>query len=141
MILTTTGTGTNEDPYRADESQIPEEIREYVEATEQVSATEWLVIFSDKYEKQLLKEETERLKAENKLLKDRIAGATDFNDLKAKIVKVKDSEDNPTKWSDKVFLLEGEKIEHKGLFYISLSDHTADKAKEPQNAPELYRPA
>ena len=87
------------------------------------------------------KKQIKALKAENKLLKDRIAGATDFNDLKAKIVKVKDSEDNPTKWSDKVVFLEGEKIEHKGLFYISLSDHTADKAKEPPNAPELYRPA
>ena len=141
MIIQTTGSGTEQDPFRADEDQIPEEIRQYVEGTEQISATEWLVIFSDKYEKMLLKEETERLKAENKLLKDRIAGAADFNDLKAKIVKVKDSEDNPTKWSDKVVFLEGEKIEHKGLFYISLSDHTATKEKEPQNAPELYRPA
>ena len=87
------------------------------------------------------KKEIKALKAENKLLKDRIAGASDFADLKAKITKVKDSETTPTKWSDKVVFLEGEKIEHKGLFYISLSDHTADKAKEPQNAPELYRPA
>ena len=72
-------------------------------------------------------------------LKKRIAESTDFADLKAKITKVKNSETTPTKWSDKVVFLEGERIEHKGLFYISLSDHTADKAKEPQNAPELYR--
>ena len=137
MILIRTGSGTQQDPFTADESQIPEELRQHVEKIQQISPTEWQVTFSDKYEKILLKEETKRLKAEIKMQRDRIAEAKDFNDLKAKIVKVKDSEDNPTKWSDKVVFLEGEKIEHKGDHYISLRDHVATKEAEPPN--ELYR--
>lgn len=85
------------------------------------------------------KKEVKRLKAENKTLRDRIADATDFADLKGKLTKVKDSETTPTKWADKVDLLEGEHVEHKGIIYIVLEDHPADKAKEPQNTPEWYR--
>ena len=83
------------------------------------------------------KKEIKRLKAEIKMQRDRIAEASDFNDLKQKITKVKDSEDKPTKWSDKEVFLEGERIEHKGTHYISLRDHTATKEAEPPN--ELYR--
>ena len=85
------------------------------------------------------KKEIKALKAEIKMQRDRIAEAKDFNDLKQKITKVKDSEDNPTKWSDKVVFLEGEKIEHKGDHYISLRDHTATKENEPQDTPTSYR--
>ena len=137
MIVQAKGKGTVQDPYRADESQIPEEIRQYVEATEQISETQWQVTFSEKYERNLLKEENKALKAELKLQRDRIAEAKDFEDFKTKITKVKYSEEKPTKWSDKEEFLEGEKIEHKGVNYISLRDHKADKDKEPPN--ELYR--
>ena len=95
------------------------------------------VTFSEKYERNLLKEENKALKAELKMQRDRIAEASDFNDLKAKIKKVKDSEEKPTKWRHKEDFLEGERIEHKRIQYISLRDHKADKDKEPPN--ELYR--
>ena len=137
MIIQTIGTGTDQDPYRADESQIPEEIRQYVERIEQISETQWQVTFSEKYELNLIKEENKALKAEIKLQRDRMAEAKDFKDFKTKIKKVKDSEEKPTKWRHKIDLLEGEKIEHKGIQYISLRDHTADKGAEPPN--KLYR--
>ena len=105
-----------------------------IEETQTEAVQKWNVV-------ELTKEEVERRKRDSetesdKLMK-RITEASDFNDLKQKITKVKNSEETPTKWSDKIELLEGEHIEHKGIHYISLRDHTAAKDKEPPN--ELYR--
>ena len=85
-----------------------------------------------------LKEENKRLKAENKLLRDRIADAVDFVDLKEKLTKIKDSETDPTKWSDKTDYLQGQYVEHKGIIFLVLVDHASDKDKEPPDTPEWY---
>ena len=142
MILQKTQTGTRKDSKGKDQpiwgADIPAELEDKIVSVRYRSETDdYEVTFSEKYERNLLKEENKALKAELKMQRDRIAEASDFNDLKAKITKVKDSETTPTKWSDKIELLEGEHIEHKGIHYISLRDHTADKDKEPPN--ELYR--
>ena len=130
MIVKRIGSGTPEDPYRYD---VPENVidYEYIWRTEKEAE----IKITDKM--WLLKEENKALKAELKLQRDRIAEAKDFKDFKTKIKKVKDSEEKPTKWKHKEEFLEGEKIEHKGVQYISLRDHKADKDKEPPN--ELYR--
>lgn len=66
MIVDRIGQGTAEDPFRADESQIPEEAKEHVEGYKQISETEWEVKFSPKYE-------VNRLRSEfNKKLNDRV---------------------------------------------------------------------
>ena len=96
------------------------------------------ITFNEKYERNLLKEENKRLKAELKLQRDRIADATDFADLKSKLTKIKDSEEKPEKWKDKEFYLKGQYVEHKGLNYLVLEDHESDKAKEPDVTPEWY---
>ena len=85
-----------------------------------------------------LKEENKRLKAENKLLRDRIADAVDFVDLKSKLTAIKDSEGTPTKWGDKTDYLQGQYVEHKGIIFLVLVDHASDKAKEPPDTPEWY---
>ena len=122
---------TNEKEARLKDRELTESEQEQIEH----------VFYSDeKKELNALKEENKRLKAELKLQRDRIAEATDFADLKAKITKAKDSEDKPTKWSDKEVFLEGERIEHKGDHFYTRSDHTASKDAEPQDTPDLYRP-
>ena len=96
--------------------------------------------FTKKYDREKLEAKLSKAEAKVQSLQDRIAEATDFADLKAKITKAKDSEDKPTKWSDKEVFLEGERIEHKGDHFYSRSDHTASKDAEPQDTPDLYRP-
>ena len=122
---------------KAELSGLTQEQVENITDISKISETEYEITFTEKYELNLLKEENKALKAELKLQRDRIAEAKDFEDFKTKIKKVKDSEEKPTKWKHKEEFLEGEKIEHKGVQYISLRDHKADKDKEPPN--ELYR--
>ena len=46
--------------------------------------------------------------------------------------------DIPEKWQDKSRYLQGQRVEHKGIFYLVLVDHESDKAKEPDVTPEWY---
>ena len=130
---------TTQPPFEADLSSLTEEQQENIKSTRYRSDTDdYEVEFNEKYERNLLKEKAKRLKAENKLLRDRITDAVDFVDLKEKFTKVKDSETDPTKWSDKTDYLQGQYVEHKGIIFLVLVDHASDKDKEPPDTPEWY---
>lgn len=123
----------------ADLSSLTDKQRENMQGTRYLPDQDaYEVTFTDKYERNLLKEQAKALEAENKALKERIKQAGDFKDFKEKVSKAENSKDSPTKWSDKDDLLEGEYIDHKGTIYISLVDHTASKDKEPPQE-ELYK--
>ena len=150
MIIPRIQTGTRLDSkgvekpvYGPDYSVLTEEQRDnvYETALTTVDGVEvYEVTWTEKYQKSLDKAEMERIKAENKLLRDRIAGAADFAKLKEDLTKIKDSETNPEKWQDKSRYLQGQRVEHKGIFYLVLVDHESDKAKEPDVTPEWYEP-
>ena len=141
MIIPKTQIAQNE--YGPDYSALTEEQRENVASARHTvidGVQVYEVTWTEKYQKALDKAEMERIKAENKLLRDRIAGAADFAKLKEDLTKIKDSETNPEKWQDKSRYLQGQRVEHKNINYLVLVDHESDKAKEPDVTPDWYEP-
>jgi hypothetical protein len=136
MIVPSTTTDDKKEP---DLSGLNQQQRDNIQSVRYLSGTdEYEITLTEKYERNLLKEENKRLKAEIKLFRDRIADAVDFPDLKSKLTAIKDSEGTPTKWVDKSKYYQGQYVEHKGIIFLVLIDHASDKAKEPPVTPEWY---